>query len=114
MYKYSLMKSRISFFGLLIFCDIKCLNFPISRARSNDNGSISENHDGTVGGLSAEDETCAVWPLEYLKVYVLPPRTKTSPGFNLSRNASSIVPITWFAIFTFIIDSSGIVPELVM
>ena len=49
-------------------------------------------------------------------MYFLPPKTKTSPFFILSRNPSSIAPIDSpeGAILTFTKDSSGIVPILVI
>ena len=95
------MNSIISFFfnPASNFWSIRCLNLPISLARSNDKGSISENHLGTVGGLPAVDLTCAVIPLENRNSYVSPPRTNMSPLFSFSRNPSSILPIIWFPIF---------------
>src|SRR3989344_7378742 len=93
-YKCLLINSKNSCSDLpaLNCSSINLLKRLISMAKSYDNGSISENQLGTVGGLLTEVETCAVIPRENLNKYTLPPKTKTSPGLRRSRKPSSIFP----------------------
>ena len=97
-----------------IFSERSLRNSPTATDRSNDRGSISPVHDGTVGLRPEASLTYTLIPRTRRNWYVRPPRTNTSLGLRYSTNFSLRSPsgdprseITWYE------PSSGIVPTFV-
>src|SRR5712692_949280 len=100
--------------SFLIFAERSRRNSPTSIERSNDRGSISPVHEGTVGRRPEASFTYTEVPRARTNEYVRPPRTKISLGLRYSTNFSLNSPRgdprsekTWY------VPSSGIVPTFV-